>query len=75
MVMPYRGQAQNIAANFISVIMELSTGLLNVLSCPVTGNSLVYDREANLLVNKKDGLSYPIVDGIPILLASEARKV
>ncbi|WHA06439.1 Trm112 family protein [Candidatus Megaera polyxenophila] len=55
--------------------MELSTGLLKVLSCPVTGNSLVYDREANLLVNKKDGLSYPIVDGIPILLASEARKV
>ena len=75
MVMPYRGQVQNIAANFISVIMELSTGLLKVLSCPVTGNSLVYDREANLLVNKKDGLSYPIVDGIPILLASEARKV
>jgi uncharacterized protein len=77
MVMLYRGQAQNIAANFsiFSVIMELSAVLLKVLSCPVTGNSLVYDREANLLVNKKDGLSYPIVDGIPILLASEARKV
>jgi len=55
--------------------MELSAVLLKVLSCPVTGNSLVYDREANLLVNKKDSLSYPIVDGIPILLASEARKV
>ena len=61
MGMPYRGQAQNMAANFsiFSVIMELSAVLLKVLSCPVTGNSLVYDREANLLVNKKDGLSYP----------------
>ena len=77
MVMPYRGQAQNIAANFsiFNVIMELSTGLLKVLSCPVTGNSLVYNREASLLVNEKDGLAYPIIDGIPILLASEARKV
>ncbi len=77
MVMPYRGQAQNIAANFsvLSVIMELSTGLLKVLLYPVTGNSLSYDREASLLVNKKDGLAYPIVDGIPILLASEARKI
>ena len=77
MVMPYRGQAQNIAANFsvVNVIMELSAVLLKVLSCPVTGNSLVYDREASLLVNKKDGLAYPIVDGIPILLPSEARKV
>jgi uncharacterized protein YbaR (Trm112 family) len=77
MVMPYRGQAQNIAANLrmVSVIMELSAVLLKVLSCPVTGNSLVYDREDNLLVGKKDGLSYPIVDGIPILLTSAARKV
>lgn len=55
--------------------MELSATLLKVLSCPVTGHSLVHEREAKLLVNKKDGLSYPVVDGIPLLLASEARKV
>ena len=61
MVMPYRGQAQNIAANFISVIMELSTGLLKVLSCPVTGNSLVYDREARLLVIKKMAFLIPLL--------------
>ncbi len=55
--------------------MELSAALLKVLFCPVTGHRLVYEREAKLLVNKKDGLAYPVVDGIPLLLASEARKV
>jgi uncharacterized protein YbaR (Trm112 family) len=55
--------------------MELSIKLLTLLSCPITGNDLFYDREAKLLINKKDGLAYPIVDGIPMLLASEARKI
>jgi uncharacterized protein YbaR (Trm112 family) len=54
--------------------MDLSAALLKILVCPVKGNSLVYDREARLLINKKDGLAYPIVDGIPILLASETQK-
>jgi uncharacterized protein YbaR (Trm112 family) len=54
--------------------MDLSAALLKLLFCPVTGNSLVYDRKARLLINKKDGLAYQIVDGIPILLASEAQK-
>lgn len=54
--------------------MDLSAALLKLLVCPVTGNSMVYDRKARLLINKKDGLAYPIVDGIPILLASEAQE-
>ena len=54
--------------------MDLSAALLKILVCPVAGNSLVYDRKARLLINKKDGLAYPIVDGIPILLASETQK-
>jgi len=54
--------------------MDLSAALLKILVCPVTGNSLVYDRKARLLINKKNGLAYPIFDGIPILLASEAQK-
>ena len=55
--------------------MELSASLLKVLICPVTGNNLVYDREAKLLVNKKDGFAYPIGNGIPILITSEVQKV
>ena len=55
--------------------MRLSSELLKLLVCPATGNPLFYDREAKLLVNEKDGLAYPIVDGIPLLLTSEAKKI
>ena len=55
--------------------MRLSSELLKLLVCPATGNPLFYDREATLLVNEKDGLAYPIVDGIPLLLTSEAKKI
>ena len=55
--------------------MALSSELLKLLLCPATGNSLFYDKEAGLLINKEDGLVYPIIDVIPLLLASEAKKI
>lgn len=47
--------------------------LLEVLVCPVTRGRLTYDREANELISKGAGLAYPIRDGVPIMLAEEAR--
>ncbi|MDF2964921.1 MAG: hypothetical protein K0Q51_309 [Rickettsiaceae bacterium] len=55
--------------------MELSSELLKVLVCPVTKGPLVYDRQAQELVSEMAGLAYPVRDGIPILLADEARKI
>lgn len=55
--------------------MELSLSLLEILSCPVTGDSLIYDKDAKILISKKAGLAYPVVNGIPLLLKSEARKL
>jgi len=55
--------------------MKLSSELLKLLVCPETGKSLFYDKEAMLLVNQEDGLAYPIVDGIPLLLPAEAKKI
>jgi len=55
--------------------MELSSSLLELLTCPVTGDKLVYDKEAQILISKKAGLAYPIVNGIPLLLKSEAKKI
>lgn len=49
--------------------------LLEVLICPVTGGPLVFDREACELVSKKAKLAFPIRDGLPILLESEARDL
>ena len=47
--------------------------LLELLICPVTRSPLSYDREAQELVSKRAGLAYPIRDGLPIMLESEAR--
>ncbi|HVY15606.1 MAG TPA: Trm112 family protein [Rhodopila sp.] len=49
--------------------------LLEILVCPVTKGPLEYDRDANELISRKAGLAFPIRDGIPIMLAEEARPI
>ncbi len=36
---------------------------------------LRYDRERQELVSRAAGLAYPIRDGVPIMLAGEAREL
>jgi hypothetical protein len=54
--------------------MKLSAELLNLIVCPVSGEKLIYDQDQSVLISKKARLMYPIIDGIPMLLASEAKK-
>ncbi|TFF25627.1 Trm112 family protein [Jiella endophytica] len=49
--------------------------LLELLVCPLTKTPLVYDREHNELISKAARLAFPIRDGIPIMLPSEAREI
>ena len=49
--------------------------LLEILVCPVTKGPLDYDPEAQELVSRQAGLAFPIRDGIPIMLADEARPL
>jgi uncharacterized protein YbaR (Trm112 family) len=49
--------------------------LLEILVCPVTKAPLEYDAEAQELISRQAGLAYPIRDGIPIMLADEARPL
>mgnify|MGYP002636661970 FL=1 len=49
--------------------------LLEILVCPLTKGPLEYDRESQELISRKAGLAYPIRDGIPIMLADEAREL
>ncbi|AQT43374.1 Trm112 family protein [Bartonella sp. M0177] len=49
--------------------------MLELLVCPVTGGELHFDKERQELVSKKARLAFPIRDGIPIMLASEARPL
>jgi uncharacterized protein YbaR (Trm112 family) len=49
--------------------------LLDVLVCPVTKSSLQYDKDKQELIAVASGLSYPVRDGIPVMLESEARTL
>jgi hypothetical protein len=49
--------------------------LLEVLVCPVTRGPLTWDRDANELVSKGAKLAFPIREGVPIMLAEEARQI
>ena len=49
--------------------------LLDILACPVCKGSLVYRREAQVLVCRMDRLAYPIREEVPIMLAEEARQL
>lgn len=49
--------------------------LLDILVCPICKGALEYDKSSQELVCKADTLAYPIRDGIPVMLESEARKV
>ena len=49
--------------------------LLEILVCPLTKEPLEYDAAAQELISRKARLAYPIRDGIPIMLADEARPL
>ncbi len=54
---------------------DVDPRLLEVLVCPVTRGALEYDRLNNELISRKAKLAYPIRDGVPIMLAEEARAL
>ncbi len=49
--------------------------LLQILVCPVCKGPLRHDRERQELVCAADKLAYPIRDGVPVMLESEARTL
>ena len=51
----------------------MHTKLLELLVCPVTKGTLIFDRERQELISKSARLAYAVRDGMPILLENEAR--
>ncbi len=49
--------------------------LLSILVCPVSKAPLIFDEAKDELVCLSSGLAYPIRDGIPVMLESEARQI
>lgn len=54
---------------------DVDPRLLELLVCPVTKQTLEYDRERQELISRAAKLAYPIRDGIPIMLPEEARAL
>ena len=57
------------------MISAMDTKLLELLVCPVTKGPLTYDAERHELISRSARLAYPVRDGIPVLLESEARTL
>ena len=55
--------------------MEPDPKLLEILVCPLTKTTLIYDRDKQELISKAAGLAYPIRNGVPIMLPGEAREL
>ena len=49
--------------------------MLEALICPLTYASLEWDAERCELISRRAGLAYPVRDGIPIMLETEARRL
>ena len=51
----------------------MDTKLLELLVCPVTKGPLEFDRIRHELISRSARLAYPVRDGLPVMLESEAR--
>ncbi len=49
--------------------------MLEALVCPVSQAVLTYDAARQELISRAAALAFPIRDGIPIMLVSEARQI
>lgn len=55
--------------------MNLDKKILDILACPICKGKLQYDKAKQELICNLDKLAYPIRDGVPVMLADEARKI
>ena len=56
-------------------IPVMESRLLDILVCPLCKGRLEHDRQQAELVCRADRLAFPLRDGIPVMLESEARAL
>lgn len=49
--------------------------LLDLLVCPLSKSKLTYNETTHELWSVEANLAYPVRDGIPVMVVSEARKL
>jgi len=55
--------------------VNLNEKLIANLVCPLTGGPLTLNNKKTELISKSARIAYPVRDGIPIMLGSEARNL
>ncbi|WP_018981649.1 Trm112 family protein [Salinimonas chungwhensis] len=55
--------------------MVFDIKLLDVLACPVCKGKLVLNKDKTHLLCRFDRLSYPVKEGIPVLIEEEATQL
>ncbi len=53
----------------------MDKNLLEILACPICKGELLFDKTNQELICKFDRLAFPIIDDIPALLESRARRL
>jgi uncharacterized protein YbaR (Trm112 family) len=53
----------------------MDKNVLEILACPLCKGELLYDSGHQEVICKFDRLAYPVVDDIPVMLTSRARRV
>ena len=56
-------------------MIQIDPKMLEILVCPITFGSLIYNAETQELISNSAKLAYPIRNGIPVMLPNEARKI
>ncbi|MCO5064368.1 MAG: Trm112 family protein [Rhizobiaceae bacterium] len=55
--------------------MPMDIRMLEMLACPLTKGPLVWNPARSELISKAGKLAYPVREGIPVMLPSEARAL
>ncbi|MEO8400464.1 MAG: Trm112 family protein [Gammaproteobacteria bacterium] len=53
----------------------MDKNLLEILACPICKGELLFDQPNQELICKFDRIVYPVIDDIPVLLASRSRRL
>ena len=66
---------QSESSKSIRAAGSVDVKMLELLVCPLSYGPLKYDTDKDELVSPRAKLAYPVRDGIPIMLVSEARPL
>ena len=49
--------------------------IFDILACPSCKGKVIYKKQEQEIICRPCGLAFPIKDGIPIMLAEQARSI